>query len=115
MESDTYKTYMTKEGDEETIVFKAVDGTKVRDEGGKKLDFTEGGHHYVYDYIKAENEIWIDYSEAQKDSFCIALHEFVERMVMKHFKMKYDEAHSDFANVVEEAFRNAMKKKGLMK
>jgi hypothetical protein len=101
-----------KIGDSETIIIKAIDGTKVRD--NTDIDFTEGGHHYVYDYIP-EEQIWIDYSEAKKDSKCIKIHEFVERLVMKEMNVPYDEAHSDFANVVEQAFRDAMKKKGLLK
>ena len=94
------------------ITIKAVDGTKIRD--NTDIDFTEGGHGYVYDYIP-KDEIWIDYSEAKKDTLAIIIHEFTERLVMKTLGIDYDTVHEDFANAVETTFRDVMKKKGLMK
>jgi hypothetical protein len=46
------------------------------------LDFTEGGHDKVYDFIP-KNEIWIDDSLYKKEIVYILVHELHERYLMK--------------------------------
>ena len=92
------------------ITFKTVDGTYVRDE--TDIEFTMGGHGYCYDYIP-KDEIWIDDSMEDKDRHATIIHEFVERYVMKEFDLEYEDAHEKFANVLEQAFRDACEKQGV--
>lgn len=49
-----------------------------------------GGHHYVFKYIP-ENEIWIN--DLDKETNCIMLHEYVERLLMKENHLSYEKAH----------------------
>lgn len=78
-----------------------VDGKKIRD-NRFIVDFTQGGHHYVYNRIP-ENEIWIDdcnYAER----YPVVAHEAYERKQMKFKRKSYSKAHV-MANREEKAFR----------
>lgn len=67
------------------------------------IDFVSGGNPTRYAYLP-ENEIWIDENLHPNDFAAIAIHEFVEYMLMKYKKKSYDDAH-DKASVVELKFR----------
>jgi hypothetical protein len=56
------------------------------------IDFTEGGHHYVYDFVP-ENEIWIDNDLLADEIPFVILHEFHEMKLMKKLKWVYAKAH----------------------
>ncbi len=56
------------------------------------LDFTEGGHGYVYSFIP-KNEVWIDDDVEPDEIKFVLLHELHERNLMSK-GMKYEPAHS---------------------
>jgi hypothetical protein len=68
------------------------------------MDFVEGGNDMVYGVNSAhafkkakfipDNEIWIDASVDLNQSKYICLHEVIERNLMKHKNMKYEDAHN---------------------
>lgn len=66
-----------------------VDGEKIRD--SVDIDFVEGGHDLVYDFIP-ENEIWIDKEVPASERRVILAHEADERKLMSG-GMSYEEAH----------------------
>ncbi len=55
------------------------------------LDFTEGGHGYVYSFIP-KNEVWIDDDIEPDEIKFVLLHELHERSLMSK-GMKYEPAH----------------------
>lgn len=69
------------------------------------IEFTCGGHHYVYPEYIPENEIWVEGTLDAVDLLSTEVHEFVERIGMKYFKLKYEESHSKLANPIERMFR----------
>ena len=73
-----------------------IDGELVR--GLYFIDFTQGGHDKVYNFIP-ENEIWIDDDVSQNEMKFVLLHEIHERNLMKK-GMKYDPAHQS-SNAIE--------------
>ncbi len=79
-----------------------VDGDAVRDT--QFIDFTMGGHHYIYDWIP-ENEVWIDNRMSDEDIIATKIHELFERNLMKYAGYEYDAAH-DGANMVEKITRH---------
>lgn len=92
------KIYVRKYGrikDEDIDVW-LVDGENIRDR--YKTDFMEGGHGFVYGWIK-NDEIWLENGIHEKELPYILLHEYVERIIMKYKKMSYDKAHSIAAKV----------------
>ena len=86
--------------DEDVDIF-FVNGEKVRNR--YKTDYIEGGHGYVYKWVP-NNEIWIENGLHSKEVPYILLHEYVERILMKYHKKKYDEAHR-ISSKVEFAMR----------
>lgn len=66
-----------------------VDGELVR--GIFFIDFTEGGHDKVYDFIPL-GEVWIDDDLAETEIKFVVLHELHERALMMQ-GLKYPEAH----------------------
>lgn len=66
-----------------------VSGEAVR--GLYFIDFTEGGHHFVYDFIPL-NEVWIDDDLSPKERDFVILHELHERYLMST-GMDYNHAH----------------------
>jgi hypothetical protein len=74
-----------------------VNGHKVRDL--YKCDFIEGGQPAVYSWVP-NNEIWIEKGpHLNTEAPLLILHEFVEFIIMKYNKMKYDEAHKIAAKI----------------
>jgi hypothetical protein len=75
------------------------DGTKVYIVNGKqvrdvyKVDYTEGGHGYVYGFVP-KDEIWIDDDVVSAERPFIFLHEQLERDKMKNEGWKYNRAHA---------------------
>lgn len=66
-----------------------VDGELVRDL--YYIEFTEGGHHFVYDFIPY-NEVWLDDDLNPKERHYVLLHELRERYLM-HSGLTYSHAH----------------------
>ncbi len=87
----------------DNIVVKLVDGASIRN--NKNVEFTMGGHHYIYDFIP-ENEIWIDQDMQEEDIIATSIHEFTERAIMKYNYIDYDDAH-DVASAAEKVIRKA--------
>jgi hypothetical protein len=82
-----------------TVSIWLVDGKMVRDE--LDIDYTEGGHGYVYNYIP-KTEIWIDNDVVPEERPYILLHEMYERNLMRR-GMVYDEAHKRATRIEHEA------------
>jgi hypothetical protein len=80
-----------------------VDGEAVRCD---HIEFTMGGHGYVYDYIP-KNEIWIDENLKDKsdDMEATIKHEMFEVRKMRDEGLTYEEAH-ELANAMEKEVRN---------
>lgn len=78
-----------------------VDGRLVR--SGFDVEFTEGGHDRVYDYVP-HNEVWIDNDLLAAERPFVLLHELHERNLMVKGE-PYEEAHAD-ANKSELYFRH---------
>jgi hypothetical protein len=57
------------------------------------IDFTEGGHDYVYEFVP-ENEIWIDNDLEQDERGFVLFHEMHERNLMAA-GASYDVAHAE--------------------
>jgi hypothetical protein len=61
------------------------------------LDFTEGGHDKVYNFIP-DNEVWIDDDLGPDERRFVILHEIHERNLMS-LRMKYDNAHRSSSEI----------------
>ena len=61
------------------------------------LDFTEGGHGYVYSFIP-KKEVWIDDDIEPDEIKFVLLHELHERNLMSK-GMKYDPAHKKSSEI----------------
>lgn len=57
------------------------------------IDFTEGGHDYVYEFVP-ENEVWIDNDIEEAERGYVLLHELHERNRMGQ-GLPYNEAHAE--------------------
>lgn len=57
------------------------------------IDFTEGGHNYVYEFVP-ENEVWIDDAIEEKERGYVLLHELHERNRMAS-GWSYNKAHAE--------------------
>ena len=57
------------------------------------IDFTAGGHDYVYEFVPA-NEVWIDDDIAEEERGYVLLHELHERNRMST-GWSYDKAHAE--------------------
>jgi len=64
------------------------------------VDFTGGGHYYVYWDIIPKDEIWVSKTLQGNDRKAYIVHEYIERNKMAQ-GMEYSEAHNDFANKIE--------------
>lgn len=67
------------------------------------IEFTEGGHEHVYEYIP-RGEVWIDDDIHEYERGFILFHELYERNLMAN-GMDYDTAH-DMASKKEKHYRN---------
>jgi len=93
------KVYVRKYGHikDENIDVWLVNGEEVRNRC--KTDFIEGGHGYVYSWVP-NDEIWLELGpHTNKEGPFILIHEYVERILMKYKKTKYDAAHKIAAKV----------------
>jgi hypothetical protein len=61
------------------------------------LDFTEGGHEYVYSFVP-KGEVWIDDDVGRDETKYVLLHEMHERKLMAK-GMKYDPAHKSSSEI----------------
>lgn len=61
------------------------------------VDFTEGGHDYVYEFVP-ENEIWIDNDLEEAERPYVLLHELHERNLMAK-GWTYSKAHEDSSKI----------------
>jgi hypothetical protein len=61
------------------------------------IDFTEGGHDYVYEFVP-ENEVWIDDAIVEVERGYVLLHELHERNLMAR-GWPYSKAHADSSRV----------------
>ena len=84
----------------------SVDGTYIRD--NIDIDFTMGGHAYIYPNYIPEDEVWIDGDMNDKDKYTTIIHELSERNEMKNKKLDYDEAHNN-ASKKEKKLRKDIK------
>ncbi len=57
------------------------------------IDFTEGGHDYVYEFVP-ENEVWIDDDVTEEERGYVLLHELHERNRMAQ-GVTYSQAHAE--------------------
>jgi hypothetical protein len=57
------------------------------------IDFTEGGHDWVYKFVP-KGEVWIDNDVKPEERSYIILHELHERNLMKK-GLSYNDAHAD--------------------
>lgn len=79
-----------------------VDGEEVRNK--IYVDFTMGGHGYVYDFIP-KDEIWIENLNSVFDKKCTIIHELIERHLMKKYEYNYEKAHA-ISTRIEQKIRN---------
>ena len=80
-----------------------VDGDYVRSH--HHIDFVEGGHDLVYDFVP-KDEIWVEEMKNKSDESYSALHEIYEHTLMKHkIVTDYDSAH-EASNQVEDICRS---------
>jgi hypothetical protein len=79
-----------------------VEGDLVRDYFF--IDFTEGGHDYVYDFVP-KNEVWIDDDLNPKERGFVILHEIHERNLMKKGK-DYNSAHKSASKIEHHCRKN---------
>ena len=84
------------------VEFQIVDTTKFRLED---INFTMGGHHYVYPVQISENVICLDNCMDKDNVIATSIHEFVERTFMKFYGIQYEDAHS-LSNSIEIIIRN---------
>jgi hypothetical protein len=72
-----------------------VDGRLVR--SVFDIDFTEGGHDYVYEFVP-QNEVWIDDDLEEIERPYVLLHELHERNLMAK-GWNYEKAHEDSSKI----------------
>jgi hypothetical protein len=89
-----HKTLLDKYSNEKLKVW-IVRGELVRDLFF--LDFTEGGHDKVYDFVPA-GEVWIDDDLSIRERKFVILHEVHERNLMSK-GMNYDSAHKSSSEI----------------
>ena len=61
------------------------------------IDFTEGGHDYVYEFVP-ENEVWIDDDVEEEERGYVLVHELHERNLMAKGE-PYSKAHADSSRI----------------
>lgn len=96
------ETYVKKLGTFGDVEVCLVDGKIVRDL--YFIDFTEGGHHFVYDFVPY-NEVWIDDDLSKDEREFVLLHELHERYLMSQ-GMDYNHAHRSSSIIEYKCRRN---------
>jgi hypothetical protein len=89
-------------GQFDEVHFETVDVTGIRLDD---INFTMGGHHYVYPEIIPEDSIFLDNQMDKTNVITTAIHEFVERIFMKFYGIQYEDAHK-LGNEIELIARN---------
>lgn len=84
--AEVYVNKLMKAGDVEICI---INGRVVRD--AYFIDFTEGGHHFVYQFVPV-SEVWLDDDLVPNERDFVLLHELHERYLMAQGK-DYDSAH----------------------
>lgn len=93
-----------KDFDPRKKLWKDIDGIKVYIVKAREIrdayyvDFTEGGHSYVYGFIP-KDEIWIGDDVYSSEWNYVLLHEYTERDNMKNKRWSYDKAHEKASEV----------------
>jgi hypothetical protein len=85
-----------------------VSGEQVRNQ--TDIDFTAGGSEAAYPGYIPKNEIWLDDALHVLDRIATIFHEIVERNLMLHKGLDYDDAH-EIACERELAFREKLARK----
>lgn len=96
---DAAKICIWKDVGKKVVVW-LVEGTLIRD--SLDIDFIGGGHHERFEWIP-ENEVWIDVDTAPDERKLYAVHELLERNMMRS-GMDYDAAHAK-ASEMEQQYR----------
>lgn len=76
----------------------------------KDINFTMGGHYYVYPNLIDENKIALDDCMDKDNIIATSIHEFVERTFMKFYGISYEPAHK-LSNEVEVIVRKFIAEK----
>ena len=84
-----------------------INADHVRDE--IDIDYTMGGHAYVYPNYVPEDEVWIDEEMNKEDQYTTMVHETTERKEMRDRHLTYDKAHDD-ASAAELKVRKKLEK-----
>ncbi len=95
-------------GQFDEVHFETVDVTGLRLDD---INFTMGGHHYVYPELIPENSIFLDTQMDKDNVVATAIHEFVERTFMKFYGIGYEDAHklsNDVEIVVRKFIANSL-------
>lgn len=71
------------------------------------IDYTMGGHGYIYPNYIPEDEVWIDNRMNQNDIYATTVHELVERRYMKEQHWTYTKAH-EYASKRESNIRKRL-------
>lgn len=109
-------TYGESQSFDKKLFLTTVDGIKiylmdsqyVRD--NIDIDFTMGGHGYVYPRYIPEDEVWIDSRMNEVDRYATIVHELVERRYMKTMHWTYSKAH-EAASKKEQEIRKRIQEK----
>ena len=94
-----HKKFINQAGE---LLIWLIDGRLVR--SIFDVDFTEGGHGLVYDFVP-KNEIWIDDDLSAKERPFVILHELYERSRMAR-GLAYNQAHKKASRLEWECRHN---------
>jgi hypothetical protein len=108
-------TYKKSQDFRKKLIVTTKDGVKiylinadhVRDE--IDIDYTMGGHAYVYPNYIPEDEVWIDEEMNKEDQYSTIVHETTERNEMRNRHLDYSKAHDD-ASAAELKVRKKLEK-----
>jgi hypothetical protein len=84
------ESYVALPDPKEEVMVWLVDGNLVR--SYYKIDYTEGGHGYVYPWVP-KLEIWVEDGVDHRELPYITAHEYIERRLMRDAHLGYDRAH----------------------
>jgi len=101
---------LLKEYSKDSIKVFLVNGELVRDL--YYINFTEGGHEYVYNFVP-KKEVWIDDDLSPQERKFVILHEVHERFLMSK-GYEYHKAHASSSAIEYEARHNPAKTKKLL-
>lgn len=73
------------------------------------IDYTMGGHAYVYPNYVPEDEVWIDEEMNERNQYSTIVHEITERNEMRNKHLTYSKAHDD-ASTAELKVRKKLEK-----